>query len=133
MSFDISKGESIGLLGPNGAGKSTTMKVMTGFTPQSSGEVRIGGFDILKNSIDARKQIGYLPENVPLYTDMSVKEYLKYITELKNDDFISHDSINELDIKNIYLPYVNVNNLLIQKFHPIFGHFHLLQSNNLLV
>ena len=77
VSFNISKGESIGLLGPNGAGKSTTMKVMTGYTPPTSGNVNIGGYDIIKNSIDARKLIGYLPESVPLYTDMTVKEYLK--------------------------------------------------------
>ena len=86
ISFNISKGESIGLLGPNGAGKSTTMKVMTGFTPQTSGDVKIGGYDILKNSIDARKLIGYLPESVPVYTDMNVKEYLRYMGSIRGMD-----------------------------------------------
>ncbi len=83
VSFDISKGESIGLLGPNGAGKSTTMKVMTGFTPPTTGQVSIGGFDIIKNSIDARKLIGYLPESVPLYTEMTVKEYLNFMGSIR--------------------------------------------------
>ena len=104
VSFDISKGESIGLLGPNGAGKSTTMKVMTGFTPPTSGNVNIGGHDIIKNSIDARRLIGYLPESVPLYTDMTVRDYLKYMGSLRGmnkniskrvDEVISLTSLNQ--------------------------------------
>ena len=96
VSFDISKGESIGLLGPNGAGKSTTMKVMTGFTPPSSGEVMIGGFNIIKNSIDARKLIGYLPESVPLYTDMTVKEYLNFMGSIRGMDKGITKRVNEV-------------------------------------
>jgi len=96
VSFDISKGESIGLLGPNGAGKSTTMKVMTGFTPQTSGDVKIGGYDILKNSINARKLIGYLPENVPLYTDMTVKDYLKYMGSIRGMDKNINNRVDEV-------------------------------------
>ena len=96
VSFDISKGESIGLLGPNGAGKSTTMKVMTGFTPQTSGDVKIGGFDILKNSIDVRKLIGYLPESVPLYTDMTVKDYLKYMGSIRGIDKNIKNRVDEV-------------------------------------
>ncbi len=104
VSFNISKGESIGLLGPNGAGKSTTMKVMTGFTPPTSGNVNIGGHDIIKNSIDVRKLIGYLPESVPLYTDMTVSDYLKYMGSLRGmnkniskrvDEVISLTSLNQ--------------------------------------
>ena len=104
VSFNISKGESIGLLGPNGAGKSTTMKVMTGFTPPTSGNVNIGGHDIIKNSIDARRLIGYLPESVPLYTDMTVRDYLKYMGSLRGmnkniskrvDEVISLTSLNQ--------------------------------------
>ena len=98
ISFNISKGESIGLLGPNGAGKSTTMKVMTGFTPQTSGDVKIGGYDILKNSIDARKLIGYLPESVPLYTDMNVKEYLRYMGSIRGMDKNINKRVNDDDI-----------------------------------
>ena len=96
VSFDILKGESIGLLGPNGAGKSTTMKVMTGFTPPSSGEVKIGGFNIIKNSIDARKLIGYLPESVPLYTDMTVKEYLNFMGSIRGMDKGITKRVNEV-------------------------------------
>ena len=104
VSFNISKGESIGLLGPNGAGKSTTMKVMTGYTPPTSGKVNIGGHDIIKNSIDARRLIGYLPESVPLYTDMTVRDYLKYMGSLRGmnkniskrvDEVISLTSLNQ--------------------------------------
>ena len=110
VSFNISKGESIGLLGPNGAGKSTTMKVMTGYTPPTSGNVNIGGYDIIKNSIDARKLIGYLPESVPLYTDMTVKEYLSYMGSLRGmgknilnrvDEVIDLTSLNQY--KNVLI------------------------------
>ena len=110
VSFNISKGESIGLLGPNGAGKSTTMKVMTGYTPPTSGNVNIGGYDIIKNSIDARKLIGYLPERVPLYTDMTVKEYLSYMGSLRGmgknilnrvDEVIDLTSLNQY--KNVLI------------------------------
>jgi len=83
ISFTVKEGETVGLLGPNGAGKSTTMKVLTGFTPPTSGEVSIGGFDITKNSFDVRKMIGYLPESVPLYSDMSVIEYLQFMAKIR--------------------------------------------------
>ena len=108
VSFDISKGESIGLLGPNGAGKSTTMKVMTGFTPQTSGDVKIGGFDILKNSIDARKLIGYLPESVPLYTDMTVKDYLKYMGSIRGIDKNIKNRVDEVIELTSLSQYKNV-------------------------
>ncbi|MEC7880663.1 MAG: ATP-binding cassette domain-containing protein, partial [Chloroflexota bacterium] len=83
VSFSIEKGETVGLLGPNGAGKSTTMKVMTGYTPPTNGKVSIGGYDIVDKSFEARKQIGYLPENVPLYLDMTVKEYLHFMASIR--------------------------------------------------
>lgn len=79
ISFEVQPGTILGFLGPNGAGKSTTMKILTGFIPQSSGTVNIGGFDINSQSIEARRIIGYLPENTPLYTDMYVKEYLDFV------------------------------------------------------
>ena len=72
LSFSVEQGEILGFLGPNGAGKSTTMKILTGFLPPSSGSVEIAGYDIVEQSLDARKHIGYLPETVPLYTDMDV-------------------------------------------------------------
>ena len=79
VSFDVQKGEILGFIGPNGAGKSTTMKIITGFIPPTSGEVYINGMDAVEHSLETRKIIGYLPEANPLYTDMYVKEYLRYI------------------------------------------------------
>ena len=108
VSFNISKGESIGLLGPNGAGKSTTMKVMTGFTPPTSGNVNIGGHDIIKNSIDARKLIGYLPESVPLYTDMTVRDYLKYMGSLRGMNKNISKRVNEVISLTSLNQYKNV-------------------------
>ena len=83
ISFSIEKGEIVGFLGPNGAGKTTTMRILSGYMPPSSGKVEIGGYDILEDSIKARQIIGYLPETVPLYTDMSVFEYLKFMGQLR--------------------------------------------------
>ena len=79
ISFEIKSGEIVGFLGPNGAGKSTMMKIITGYIPQSSGEVLVNGHTIDAEAIDIRKQIGYLPENNPLYLDMFVREYLMFI------------------------------------------------------
>ena len=83
ISFEIKEGEIVGLLGPNGAGKSTTMNIITGFIEQTSGNVIVDGFDVLKRPNKAKKQIGYMPEGVPLYSDLTVKEFIKYMAELK--------------------------------------------------
>jgi len=83
ISFHVSKGEIVGFLGPNGAGKSTTMKVLAGYLPPTDGNIRIAGFDVVTDSIEVRKRIGYMPENVPLYTDMRVNEFLRFRAELK--------------------------------------------------
>ena len=83
ISFEINKGDIVGLLGPNGAGKTTTMRVLTGFTPPTEGEVVIGGFDIIKHSLEIRKLIGYLPESVPLYQDMTVTDYLEFMGKIR--------------------------------------------------
>jgi len=83
ISFSVGKGEILGFLGPNGAGKSTTMRMITGFIPPSAGTIRIGGFDILKNSLGVRKQIGYLPENAPVYPDMKVIDYLNFCGQIR--------------------------------------------------
>ena len=79
----IEKGKIYGFLGPNGAGKSTTMNMITGYLAATSGEVKVCGKDILKEAEEAKKHIGYLPENPPLYMDMTVEEYLKFAAELK--------------------------------------------------
>ncbi|MCI8352714.1 MAG: ABC transporter ATP-binding protein [Clostridia bacterium] len=83
ISFNIKKGEIVGLLGPNGAGKSTTMNMITGFIEQTEGEIKVGEYDILKNPKQAKKQIGYMPEGVPLYNDLTVKEFVNYMADLK--------------------------------------------------
>ena len=82
VSFEVKRGEIVAFLGPNAAGKTTTLRCVTGFIPPSSGTVRVDGYDITKNSIEARRQIGYLPENVPLYTDMTIRDYLDYQGQL---------------------------------------------------
>ncbi len=79
ISFEIKTGEIVGFVGPNGAGKSTTMKILTGFIPPSSGQAKIKELDLIENSLEIRKNIGYLPENNPLYLDMYVKEYLEFV------------------------------------------------------
>lgn len=83
VSFLVEKGEIVGFLGPNGAGKTTTMRILTGFLPPSSGTARVAGYDILTESLQVRRHIGYLPENVPLYTDMKVTDYLEFVAEVK--------------------------------------------------
>lgn len=83
ISFSIEDGEIVGLLGPNGAGKSTTMNILTGYIEQTSGEVTVEGYNTLKKPQKAKEQIGYMPEGVPLYTDLTVKEFVTYMAELK--------------------------------------------------
>lgn len=83
LSFTVDKGEVVGFLGRNGAGKSTTMKILCGYLPADEGKVRIAGFDVFAQSIQARSRVGYLPENVPLYPEMRVMEYLSYRAALK--------------------------------------------------
>jgi ABC-2 type transport system ATP-binding protein len=79
VSFEVKTGEIVGFLGPNGAGKSTMMKIITCFIPQTSGTVNVNGFGTIENSIEVRKNVGYLPEHNPLYLDMYVKEYLEFV------------------------------------------------------
>ena len=83
ISFTINEGEIIGLLGPNGAGKSTTMNMITGFIEQTQGDIIVDGYDMLKKPKKAKKEIGYMPEGVPLYTDITVKEFETYMAEIK--------------------------------------------------
>ncbi|MBR4949994.1 MAG: ABC transporter ATP-binding protein, partial [Clostridia bacterium] len=83
ISFTVKEGEIVGFLGPNGAGKSTTMNILTGYLSATEGEVTINGFDILEEPYMAKKNIGFLPEIAPLYMDMTVKEYLNFVCDLK--------------------------------------------------
>jgi ABC-2 type transport system ATP-binding protein len=82
VSFNVEKGEVLGFLGPNGAGKSTSMRMITGYIPPSAGKISVGGFDMLKDPIPAKRLMGYLPENAPVYIDMSVQGFLGFCAEL---------------------------------------------------
>ena len=83
LNFEVGQGEIMGFLGPNGAGKSTTMRILAGFMPATSGRATVAGFDVFEQSLQARSHLGYMPENVPLYNDMRVTEYLDYRAGLK--------------------------------------------------
>jgi ABC-2 type transport system ATP-binding protein len=83
ISFSVSRGEIVGFLGPNGAGKTTTLRMLTGYLPPTSGTARVAGHDIFRESVEARRRLGYMPENVPLYGEMRVREYLKFRAQLK--------------------------------------------------
>lgn len=106
VSFSIKKGEVVGFLGPNGAGKSTIMNIMTGYLSLTAGNVSIDEFDIMTNPEEAKKRIGYLPEIPPLYTDMTVKEYLYFMYDLKKVKFPKKPHIEEIvrlvKIDNVY-------------------------------
>ena len=100
LTFEVGKGEIMGFLGPNGAGKSTTMRILSSFLPATSGRVSIAGFDVFEQSLQARSHLGYMPENVPLYGDMRVTEYLNYRAALKG---VPHRRISERvgDVKEL--------------------------------
>ena len=83
ISFKVEPGEIVGFLGPNGAGKTTTMRILTCFMPQSRGSAKVAGFDVTKESMKVREQIGYLPETPPLYLEMTVKDYLRFVARIK--------------------------------------------------
>lgn len=86
ISFRVEPGEIVGFLGPNGAGKSTTMKIITAFMPPTEGSASVAGYDVTNQSLEARRHIGYLPETVPLYTEMTVREYLDYMGRIRGMD-----------------------------------------------
>ena len=100
LNFEVGQGEIMGFLGPNGAGKTTTMRILAGFMPATSGRASIAGFDVFERSLQARSRLGYMPENVPLYNDMRVTEYLDYRAALKG---VPHRRIAERvgDVKEL--------------------------------
>lgn len=107
ISFSIKEGEIVGFLGPNGAGKSTTMNIITGYLSATSGTVTVGGKDVFKEPLAVKRQIGFLPEQPPLYMDMTVYEYLSFVFDLKGSDFNKREHLNEVmekvkitDVKN---------------------------------
>ena len=96
VSFTVEKGEVVGLLGPNGAGKSTTMNILTGFLSSNSGKAEINGIDILEHPQEAKKLVGYLPEQPPLYLEMTVEEYLNFVYDLKKCTFNRKKHLREI-------------------------------------
>ncbi|HNO32245.1 MAG TPA: ATP-binding cassette domain-containing protein [Anaerolineales bacterium] len=109
LNFDAQQGEIVGFLGPNGAGKTTTMRILTGYMPPTDGEAIVAGYDVVEESLEVRKRVGYLPETVPLYTDMVVFDYLKYMGELRHipnvDDRVDEvlDMVGLIDRANGYI------------------------------
>lgn len=83
LTFSVAEGAIVGFLGPNGAGKSTTMKILTGFLPATSGKAKVAGFDVFEQPLEAKRRIGYLPETPPLYPELTVRGYLKFVGQLK--------------------------------------------------
>lgn len=83
LTFNAQKGEVVGFLGPNGAGKTTTMRILTGYMPPTSGSVIVAGYDVVEQSLQVRSRVGYLPESVPLYSEMTVYDYLKFMADLR--------------------------------------------------
>lgn len=94
LSFNAQQGEIVGFLGPNGAGKTTTMRILTGYMPPTDGEAIVAGYDVVEESLEVRRRVGYLPETVPLYTDMVVFDYLKFMGDLRHIPNIE-DRVNE--------------------------------------
>jgi ABC-2 type transport system ATP-binding protein len=84
LTFDAEQGEIVGFLGPNGAGKTTTMRILTGYMPPTDGTATVAGYDVVEESLEVRKRVGYLPETVPLYMDMTALEYLKFMADLRH-------------------------------------------------
>ena len=101
ISFTINDGEVVGFLGPNGAGKSTTMNMITGYIEQTDGNIIVDGFDTIKKSKKAKKEIGYMPEGVPLYTDLTVKEKFGPVNALVLGRGDVEDNVEEIDEESI--------------------------------
>src|SRR5437016_1609539 len=107
MSFEVAQGEILGFLGPNGAGKTTTMRIITGYMPASGGTVHVDGYEVFDNPLEVRRRIGYLPENPPLYPEMNVAGYLRFVAKIKGvskdrlDGEVSRvmDRVNITDVK----------------------------------
>lgn len=101
VSFEVNTGEVVGFLGPNGAGKSTMMKILTCFIPQTSGSASVCGYDVVEQSLEVRKQVGYLPEHNPLYVDMYIKEYLEFIAGLHNIKNVKQRIAEMIDVTGL--------------------------------
>lgn len=101
ITFDANQGEIVGFLGPNGAGKTTTMRILTGYMPPTDGSAIVAGYDVVEESLEVRKRVGYLPETVPLYTDMTALEYLKFMAELRhipNSEERAYETLEQVNL-----------------------------------
>jgi len=101
ITFDANQGEIVGFLGPNGAGKTTTMRILAGYMPPTSGEAIVAGYDVIEESLEVRKRVGYLPETVPLYEDMTAFEYLKFMGELRHLPNAEDRAFETLEMVNL--------------------------------
>ena len=111
LSFSVKEGEVVGLLGPNGAGKTTTIRIIVGYSAASDGDVYLNGVDLLENPIQAKRNIGYLPEVPPLYPDLTILEYLHFVCKLKNIKSQERQSAIDLVLNDLNI--VDVKNRLI--------------------
>lgn len=112
VSFRVERGQIVDFLGPNGAGKTTTLRILAGYLPATSGTARVAGFDVFKDSLAVRRRLGYLPENVPLYSEMRVRTYLDFVTGVKNTPLGLRDkrlvAFETKDVKGIRLVWPDV-------------------------
>lgn len=109
LTFDAEQGEIVGFLGPNGAGKTTTMRILTGYMPPTDGEAIVAGYDIVEDSLEVRKRVGYLPETVPLYDDMTALEYLKFMADLRKipqSEDRAYETLERVNLKDRANSYI---------------------------
>jgi ABC-2 type transport system ATP-binding protein len=109
LTFDAEQGEIVGFLGPNGAGKTTTMRILTGYMPPTDGTATVAGYDIVEESLEVRKRVGYLPETVPLYNDMTALEYLKFMADLRripNPEERAYETLEKVNLKERTNSYI---------------------------
>jgi len=101
LTFDAEQGEIVGFLGPNGAGKTTTMRILSGYMPPTEGTATVAGYDVVEESLEVRKRVGYLPETVPLYSDMTALEYLKFMADLRHIPNSKDRAYETLELVNL--------------------------------
>jgi len=109
ISFDANQGEIVGFLGPNGAGKTTTMRILTGYMPPTDGTAVVAGYDVVEESLEVRRRVGYLPETVPLYDDMTALEYLKFFADLRripNSEQRAYESLESVNLQDRANSYI---------------------------
>ena len=109
LSFDAEQGEIVGFLGPNGAGKTTTMRILTGYMPPTDGSATVAGYDIVEESLEVRKRVGYLPETVPLYNDMTALEYLTFMADLRHipePEERAHETLERVNLEDRVNSYI---------------------------